>query len=113
MRTYAIIVDLEAYRLKELKDATKPQSLQEANSVIAATLHSWGFFFCLESLYLGESYVDAIRCILAIQNLTRTYTWFEPVVSVARMLRIEEQDDLMPAIQAVLTSKTKHVTLAA
>ena len=42
--------------------------------------------------------VDAVVCVLAIQRLTRELPWFAASVRDVRMLRIEENNDLRPAI---------------
>lgn len=113
MKIYAIDVEWDDAAFEALKDPTKPSSLEDANSIVESTLQRWGFTAKQGSLYLGDPHVDPVRCVLAIQHLTRTFSWFEPSIWTAVMLRIEDQNDLMPAIQAVLTSAHKKVTLAA
>lgn len=54
------------------------------------------------SLYFGER-VDAVTCVTAIQALAKEYKWFHPSVRDIRMLRIEDTNDLMPAIDLVVT----------
>jgi len=41
----------------------------------------------------------AVTCVLAAIDLSRQLPWFAPSVRDMRMLRIEELNDLMPAVQ--------------
>jgi virulence-associated protein VapD len=40
-----------------------------------------------------------VTCVLAIMEVTRTYAWFAPSIRDVRMLRIEEQNNLMDAVR--------------
>jgi len=40
-----------------------------------------------------------------VQQLTAEFDWFAPSVTDIRMLRIEENNDLMPAVELVLRMK--------
>jgi virulence-associated protein VapD len=52
------------------------------------------------SVYFGDpARVNAVSCVLAIMDVSRTFAWFAPSVKDIRMLRIEEQNDLMDAVQ--------------
>jgi len=50
------------------------------------------------SVYFGNDNVTAVSCVLTVQKLARQYPWFSTCVKDVRMLRIEENNDLMPAI---------------
>ena len=54
------------------------------------------------SVYLGDRTADPVRCVLAIQDVARDCSWFSQVVRDVRMLRIEENNDLLPAIEGAL-----------
>jgi virulence-associated protein VapD len=54
--------------------------------------------------FAADEKVDPVRCVLAVQDLTRTYPWFAGAVSDIRMLRIEENNDLMPAIEDIVAA---------
>jgi virulence-associated protein VapD len=73
---------------------------QNAYNDIAKTLRQYGFTRQQGSVYLGDDSVDAVRCVLATQALARTYVWFPAAVRDIRMLRIEDNNDLMPAVNA-------------
>lgn len=95
--TYAISFELDTSVLK----ATYPvDSWNNAYMDIRKLLESRGFDWQQGSVYFGNESVDAVRCVLAVQELTRAFTWFEASVRDIRMLRIEENNDLMPAIEA-------------
>lgn len=50
------------------------------------------------SLYYGNEHVDAVKAVLAVSSMSREFTWFAPSVSDIRLLRIEDDDDLSPAL---------------
>jgi virulence-associated protein VapD len=59
-----------------------------------------GFTWQQGSVYFGEpSKINAVTCITVVQKLAKEYTWFTTCVKDVRMLRIEENNDLMPAIR--------------
>jgi virulence-associated protein VapD len=76
-------------------------SCQIANFDIGRTLKQFGFGRQQGSVYFGDDSADAVRCVLAVQDLAKTYVWFSPCVRDIRMLRIEDNNDLMPAIAAI------------
>ncbi|CBY81524.1 virulence factor [Haemophilus influenzae biotype aegyptius] len=92
---YAIAFDLDTATLKALY-ATG--SWQNAYGDVKRTLESLGFDLQQGSVYFGNSEMTAVKCVLAAQKLSQTYSWFKPSVSNIRMLRIEELNDLSPAL---------------
>ena len=44
--------------------------------------------------------MNAVKCVLTVRELAQTYTWFSTCVKNIRMLRIEEDKDLLPAVNA-------------
>lgn len=50
-------------------------------------------------MYFGSEAVTAVTCVLAAQDLARSLAWFAASVHDIRLLRIEELNDLMPAVQ--------------
>jgi virulence-associated protein VapD len=91
---------------EELKRAYPGTSYVNAYAQIKTTLGRHGFTPQQGSLYFGDPQtVNAVSTVLAIQELAQTYAWFNArVVSDIRMLRIEDNNDLMPAINAVASS---------
>ena len=51
------------------------------------------------SVYFGDETINAVNCVMAVQKLAKQFPWFSACVKDVRMLRIEENNDLMPAIQ--------------
>ncbi len=93
---YAIIFDLDTETLK----ATYPNaSYTNAYSDIRNYLTSRGFSWIQGSGYFGDDTVDAVRCVMTVQRMTRKYPWFRSSVRDIRMLRIEEDNDLLPIVQ--------------
>lgn len=58
-----------------------------------------GFTWQQGSVYFGGESVNAVTCVLAVMDLAATFPWFSVSVRDIRMLRIEEFNDLMPAVQ--------------
>ena len=61
-------------------------------------MESHNFDWMQGSVYFGNEKIDAVQCVLVVQKLARTYPWFVACVRDVRMLRIEENNDLKPAI---------------
>ena len=76
-------------------------SWQNACNDIGKTLRQHGFNQQQVSVHFDDDTVDAVRCVLAVQDLSRNYVRFSPAFHDIRMLRIEDNNDLMPAVAAV------------
>jgi virulence-associated protein VapD len=68
---------------------------------IRHVLQRHGFAWQQGSIYFGGEAVTAVTCVLAAQDLARSLPWFAASVRDIRMLRIEELNDLMAAVQQV------------
>ena len=99
---YAITFDLNT---KVLEASYTSSSWQNAYSDVGRFLRQHGFDRQQGSVYFGDETVDVVRCQLAVQQLTAEFDWFAPSVTDIRMLRIEENNDLMPAVELVLRMK--------
>jgi virulence-associated protein VapD len=95
---FAISFDLDTDTLEQ---AYGSPSWRNAYVDIRKTLQGHGFGWQQGSVYFGDETVDAVRCVLAVQDLSRRHVWFKPSVRDIRMLRIEDNNDLMPAIETV------------
>ncbi len=94
---YAIAFDLDTQTLEASYPSASWRNAYEDIRRVLATHH---FDRQQGSVYFGDAaHVDAVRCVLAVQDLTRQFAWFAPAVSDIRMLRIEENNDLHPAIE--------------
>lgn len=94
---YAIVFDLDQDTLAKTYHV---QSYQNAYGDIKKALDAHGFTRQQGSVYFGDvSRVDAVSCVLAVMDLARANPWFAPSVKDIRMLRIEENNDLMPAVK--------------
>ena len=63
------------------------------------------------SLYFGPEGSNAVDCVLVVQDIDRKYSWFGKIVRDLRMMRVEEQNDLIPALSTEL--RFEHEPLAA
>jgi virulence-associated protein VapD len=97
---YAIAFDLDTDTLSKTYGSP---SYNNAYNDIKNTLADYGFTRQQGSVYFGNESVDAVRAVMATQKLAKKYNWFGPSVRDIRMLRIEDDNDLMPAISEILT----------
>ena len=92
---YAIVFDLDTATLEQ----TDPNaSWRNAYADVRRVLEVRGFDWQQGSTYFGNEAVTAVDCVLAVQELKRQFEWFQPSVRDIRMLRIEENNDLGPAL---------------
>lgn len=96
---YAITFDLDT---KELEKHYPAANWRKAYDDIALFLEDYGFHCQQGSVYFGDDEVDAVTCVTAAQDLSAEFSWLEHCVRDIRMLRIEERNDLMPAIKKIL-----------
>ena len=97
--TYAITFDLDT---KVLQTSYPSPSWQNAYADIGRFLRELGFDRQQGSVYFGDDDIDVVRCQMAVQRLTIEFDWFGPSVRDIRMLRIEDNNDLMPAVEFAL-----------
>lgn len=107
---YAITFDLDT---QTLRDTYHNDSHNNAYMDIRKVLvDEYGFDWQQGSVYFGGNSVDAVTCVLAVQDLTARYDWFSASVRDIRMLRIEDNNDLMPAIERANPKKKEdEITL--
>lgn len=101
---YAITFDLDT---RELEKHYPAANWRKAYDDIADFLLDYGFARQQGSVYFGDDSVDAVSCVTAVQDLSAEYAWLELCVKDIRMLRIEERNDLMPAIKKNLRRKRR------
>ncbi len=61
------------------------------------------------AVYFGDEDSDAVRCVVAVQDLDNRCAWFGRVVRDLRMLRVDENNDLLPALSNRLRLDDKDV----
>lgn len=96
-RVYAIAFDLDTKTCeRELGDKTA------AYGRIERVFARHGFTRQQGSLFFGTEVSTPVDCVLAVQELDRRYAWFGRVVTDIRMLRVEEQSNLLPVLSSEL-----------
>jgi virulence-associated protein VapD len=95
VRMYAIAFDMDIESLR--KHYGDPYN--NAYSEIKAVLVRHGFTRQQGSVYFGDDKINAVTCVMAAMDLSRSLSWFSKSVRDIRMLRIEELNDLMPAVR--------------
>lgn len=95
---YAIALDLDTKKLeKHYPGNTHTQRYAD----IRKFLEAHGFLHKQGSVYFGDQTVDAVSCVLTVQDMVRDHPWVHSYVKDIRMLRIEEDNDLGGAIESV------------
>jgi len=94
-RVYAITFDFDAGMLEQLYPSP---SWKNACSDVRRSFEQNGFENKQGSVYFALDEIDAVECVGLVQDLAETYDWFTPSLEDIRMLRIEENNDLMPIL---------------
>lgn len=94
-QVYAIAFDMDIDALR----ANYGDPYNNAYLEIRRVLQRHGFAWQQGSVYFGGESVTSVTCVLAAMDLARSLPWFAASVRDIRMLRIEELNDLMPAVQ--------------
>lgn len=92
---YAIAFDLDSAKLEASYGKPSPNN---AYKDIETVLTGHGFKRKQGSVYFGSAAVNAVTCVMAIMDLTTRHPWFAASAKDVRMLRVEDDNDLMPAI---------------
>ena len=94
-RVYAIAFDMDTDTLQKSYPGA---SWTNAYTEIKKVLDRHGFSRQQGSVYFGGPTVNAVTCVLASFDLAKSLPWFAISVRDIRMLRIEEMNDLLPAV---------------
>lgn len=94
-RFYAITFEMDIESLK----LNYGDPYNNAYGEIRKVMQKQGFIWQQGSVYFGGETINAVTCVLAALELSRVLPWFAALVRDIRMLRIEENNDLMPAVQ--------------
>jgi virulence-associated protein VapD len=93
---YAITFDLDTEMLQNLYDG---DSWRNAYGDVKRILVEEGFTRQQGSVYFGDMVkIDAVGAMMAAGRLARELPWFAESVRDIRMLRIEENNNLNPAV---------------
>jgi virulence-associated protein VapD len=94
-RVYAIAFDLHAQTAEKLCGANWRGTCYDQ---IERVLGQHGFYRQQGSLYFGNEDSNPVTCVTAVQAIDNRYAWFSRAVRDLRMLRIDENNDLLPAL---------------
>jgi virulence-associated protein VapD len=98
-RMFAIAFDLDTEMLQKLYPG---ESWRNAYAEIKKILVAEGFDWQQGSVYFARSdKMTMVQCTIVARRLSRALPWFRGSVRDIRMLRIEDTNDLMPAIDDV------------
>jgi virulence-associated protein VapD len=97
-RVYAIAFDIDTQAAERVMGET----WKSCYGAIERGLTAHGFRRMQGSLYFGAPDSNAVTCVLAVRDLDDRHTWFGRIVKDLRMLRIDEDNDLLPALNTRL-----------
>jgi virulence-associated protein VapD len=99
-RVYAIAFDMDTDTLQKSYPGL---SWNNAYTEIRGVLERHGFIRQQGSVYFGNRDVNAVTCVLAVMDCVQSLDWFAVSVRDIRMLRVEEFNDLMPAVRQAIS----------
>ncbi len=92
---YAICFDLDTAEAERLHPTNSETG---AYKLIERVFAERGFKRRQGSVYFGDDGTTAVECVLAVQELVKRHPWIRFAVRDIRMLRVEETNDLTPAL---------------
>lgn len=102
---YAIAFDFDTTLLEQLYPSP---SWRNAYGDVRSFLGERGFEWRQGRVHFGNDDVTAVDRVRAVQKLASKYPWFGPSLRDIRMLRIEENNDLAPAINDMLDDRNEE-----
>jgi len=92
---YAIIFNIDTNFLVTYYDDNISKN---AHNNIRLFMEKNNFTWQQGEVYFGNEKINAVSCVITIQNLLKKYPWFNFCVKNLKMLRIENIEDLMPTL---------------
>jgi len=93
-KIYAITFDLDIELLQQLYNG----NVCDAHNQIKLFFEKEGFYRYYGNVFFGNESINAVNCVVAVTKITKQFCWFSICVKDIRMLRIEEINDLYPAM---------------
>lgn len=94
---YAVTFDIDTNCLNENYHTP---SASNAYGDIRKFMEANGFSWQQGSVYFGDiDKINAVTCVMVVQKLGQLFPWFATCIKDVRMLRIEEDNDLMPILR--------------
>ena len=92
-RSDAVVLSFDPEHL-----ARHQMSERQALGEVAPVFAGCGFKETVPGFYVGSGGVDAVRAVVAVQDVADALSWFAPCLRTARLLRIEDDGDLTIAL---------------
>ncbi|MEO7786217.1 MAG: hypothetical protein ABIR77_00120 [Sphingomicrobium sp.] len=91
---YAIAFDLDTKIAAELVTGGYHYCYTQIKMVMA----EHGFHRVQGSVYFGDEASSPVSCMLAVKAMDERFAWFGRAVKDLRMLRVDEDDDMLPLL---------------
>lgn len=96
---YAVSFDIDTNCLNK---HYPQETYHNAYNDIRKFMEGNGFEWQQGSMYFGQpDRITAVTCVTVVQQMAKHFAWFKTCVKDIRMLRIEENNDLMSAVLIV------------
>lgn len=92
---YAIVFDFDLDILKRVKDV---DGYADVFSKVKNILAVQGFTHKTGNMFVSRESISSVDVIVIMQSISKLYPWFAPSLSQLEMYRIEEVNDLLPAM---------------
>ncbi|WGF90818.1 virulence factor [Marinivivus vitaminiproducens] len=92
---YAICFDLDTAEAGRTHPSNDPTA---AYKTIERVLKQHGFNRTQGSVFFGTNDTGPVECVLAVQDLVKRHPAMKFIIRDIRMLRVEENNDLIPAL---------------
>lgn len=93
-RVYAIAFDLDTKIAAELVTGGYHYCYTQIKMVMA----EYGFQRVQGSVYFGDADSSPVSCMLAVKAMDDRFAWFGRAIKDLRMLRVDEDDDMLPLL---------------
>ncbi len=94
---YAVIFDIDADCLSD-NNITNSKAYGNIRKFMEQNYFKWQ----QGGVYFGDETINAVTCVTTVQRMAKELPFFPMCVKDVRMLKIEENNDLMPAVKEVL-----------
>ena len=96
---FAVVFDLDTSILEKLYHS---DSWRNAYQDIRKYLEARGFEHMQGTTYFGNETIDNVSCVTTVQSMALEFDWFASSIKDIRMLKIEDNNNMKPAIDLVV-----------
>lgn len=95
---FCILIEFSSLTIESLKSFDDNPENCYPYDELRDCFNKFGFTKLNDYMYIGNSNITAVDCVLVTQYLNNKFKWFKPAVRNFKMLRVEDTTDLLKAI---------------